>query len=71
MDLKVKLSILEAEVLSPKMLLNRAKDKLELHLERLIADTVSRFDLMLGWLPDRKIEPNILVFYKAGFTEGT
>ena len=52
-------------------MLNRVKDKFDLHPERLIADTDYGTGPMLSWLVDHKIAPHILVFDKAGRTDGT
>jgi len=52
-------------------MLDRVKDKFDLHPERLIADTAYGSRPMLGWLVDRKIAPHIPVIDKAGRTDRT
>ncbi len=52
-------------------MLDRVKDRFELHPERLIADTAYGSGPMLGCLVDRKIAPHIPVIDKAGRTDGT
>lgn len=52
-------------------MLDRVKDRFDLHPERLIADTAYGTGPMLGWLVDRKIAPHIPVFDKSGRADGT
>ena len=70
-DVEATRSIRQAEVGSTKTMLNRVKDRFDLHPERLIADTAYGTGPMLGWLVNRKIAPHIPVFDKAGRTDGT
>ena len=49
----------------------RAKERFDLHPERLIADTAYGSGPMLGWLVDRKIAPHIPVFDKSGRNDET
>ena len=77
-------SIRQAEVGATRTMLERAKDRFDLHPERLIAPLIDCFAIncraadtaygsgpMLGWLVDRKIAPHIPVIHKAGRTDGT
>ena len=70
-DVEATRSIRQAEVGSTKTLLERVKDKFDLHPERLIADTAYGSGPMLDWLVKRKIAPHIPVIDKAGRTDGT
>lgn len=70
-DVEATRSIRQAEVGSTKTMLNRVKDKFDLHPERLIADTAFGSGPMLGWLVDRKIAPHIPVIDKTRRTDGT
>jgi len=70
-DVEATRSIRQAEVGSTKTMLNRVKEKFDLHPERLIADTAYGTGPMLGWLVDRKIAPYIPVFDKAGRSDRT
>ena len=70
-DVEATRSIRQAEVGSTKTMLNRVKDRFDLHPERLIADTAYGSGPMLGWLVDQKIAPHIPVIDKAGRTDGT
>ncbi|MEL6420676.1 MAG: IS1182 family transposase [Pseudomonadota bacterium] len=71
LDVEATRSIRRAEVGSTKTMLNRVKDKFDLHPERLIADTAYGSGPMLGWLVDRKVAPHIPVIDKAGRSDGT
>ena len=64
-------SIRQAEVGSTRTMLERVKDRFDLHPERLIADTAYGTGPMLGWLVKRKIAPHIPVFDKSGRSDGT
>jgi IS5 family transposase len=64
-------SIRQAEVGSTRTMLERVKDRFNLHPERLIADTAFGTGPMLGWLVERKIAPHIPVFDKSGRSDGT
>jgi len=64
-------SIRQAEVGSTRTMLERVKDRFDLHPERLIADTAYGTGPMLGWLVERKIAPHIPVFDKSGRSDGT
>ncbi|MFD0982842.1 IS1182 family transposase [Tropicimonas aquimaris] len=64
-------SIRQAEVGATRTMLERAKDRFDLHPERLIADTAYGSGPMLGWLVDRKIAPHIPVIDKSERTDGT
>jgi hypothetical protein len=70
-DVEASRSIRQAEVGSVRSMLDRVKDKFDLHPERIIADTAYGSGPMLGWLVDRKIAPHIPVIDKAGRTDGT
>jgi transposase len=70
-DVEATRSIRQAEVGSVRSMLDRVKDRFDLHLKRIIADTAYGSGLMLGWLVDRKIAPHIPVIDKAGRTDGT
>ena len=70
-DVEATRSIRQAEVGSTKTMLERVKDKFDLHPERLIADTGYGSGPMLDWLVKRKIAPHIPVIDKAGRTDGT
>lgn len=70
-DVEATRSIRQAEVGSTKTMLERVKDKFDLHPERLIADTAYGSGPMLDWLVKRKIAPHIPVIDKAGRTDGT
>ncbi|MGB3553999.1 MAG: transposase, partial [Jannaschia sp.] len=59
------------EVGSTKTMLDRVKDRFDLHPERLIADTAYGTGPMLGWLVDRKIAPHIPVVDKSRRADGT
>ena len=52
-------------------MLDRVKNKFELHPERIIADTAYGSGPILGWLVDRKIAPHIPVWDKSKRTDGT
>ena len=64
-------SIRQAEVGATRSMLEKAKDRFDLHPERLIADTAYGSGPMLGWLVDRKIAPHIPVIDKSERTDGT
>ena len=70
-DVEATRSIRQAEVGSTKTMLNRVKERFDLHPERLIADTAYGTGPLLGWLVDRKIAPHIPVFDKSGRNDGT
>ena len=70
-DVEATRSIRQAEVGSTRTMLDRVKDKFDLHPERLIADTAYGSVPMLGWLVGRKIAPHIPVLDHAGRTDGT
>jgi hypothetical protein len=70
-DVEATRSIRQAEVGSVRTILDRVKDKFDLHPERIIADTAYGSGPMLGWLVDRKIAPHIPVIDKATRTDGT
>ncbi len=70
-DVEATRSIRQAEVGSTKTMLNRVKERFDLHPRRLIADTAYGTAPLLGWLVDRKIAPHIPVFDKAGRSDGT
>ncbi len=71
LDVEATRSIRQAEVGSTKTMLERVKDRFDLHPERVIADTAYGTGPMLGWLVDRKIAPHIPVVDKSGRTDGT
>ena len=52
-------------------MLNRVKDKFDLHPERRIADTALWVRPNASWLVDRKFAPHIPVIDKAGRRDGT
>ncbi len=64
-------SIRQAEVGLTKTMLQRVKERFDLHPERLIADTAYGTGPLLGWLLDRTIAPHIPVFDKSGRSDGT
>jgi transposase len=70
-DVEATRSIRQAEVGSTRTMLERVKDRFDLHPERLIADTAYGTGPMLGWLVERKIAPHIPVFDKSGRSDGT
>jgi hypothetical protein len=70
-DVEAARSIRQAEVGSVRSMLDRVKDKFNLHPERTIANSVYGSGPMLGWLVDRKIAPHIPVIDKVGHTDGT
>jgi transposase len=70
-DVEATRSIRQAEVGSTRTMLDRVKDKFDLHPERLIADTAYGSGPMLDWLVDRGIAPHIPVIDQAGRTDGT
>ena len=70
-DVEATRSIRQAEVGSVRTMLDRVKDKFDLHPERIIADTAYGSGPMLGWLVDRKIAPHIPVIDKDGRPDGT
>ncbi len=70
-DVEATRSIRQAEVGAKRAMLDRVKDKFDLHPERLIANTAYGTGPMLGGLVNRKIAPHILVFYKPGRNDGT
>jgi hypothetical protein len=70
-DVEATRSIRQAEVGSVRSMLDRVKDRFDLHPEWIIADTAYGSGPMLGWLVDRKIAPHIPVIDKAGRTDGT
>ena len=70
-DVEATRSIRQAEVGSTKTMLNRVKQKFDLHPERVIADTAYGSGPMLDWLVKRNIAPHIPVIDKAGRTDGT
>ncbi|EDZ45765.1 IS5 family transposase N-terminal domain [Rhodobacterales bacterium Y4I] len=70
-DVEATRSIRQAEVGATRTMLERVKDRFDLHPERLIADTAYGSGPMLGWLVDRKIAPHIPVIDKAARPDGT
>lgn len=70
-DVEATQSFRQAEIGSARTMLDRVKDKFDLHPERIIADTAYGSGPMLGWLVDRKIAPHIPVIDKATRTDGT
>ncbi|WP_156461668.1 transposase, partial [Aliiruegeria sabulilitoris] len=77
-------SIRQAEVGATRTMLEKAKDRFDLHPERLIAPLIDCFAIncraadtaygsgpMLGWLVDRKIAPHIPVIDKSDRQDGT
>ena len=70
-DVEATRSIRQAEVGSTKTMLKRVKEKFYLQPERLIADTAHGTGPLLDWLVDRKITPHVLLFDKAGRSDGT
>lgn len=71
LDVETTRSIRKAEVGSTKTMLNRVKQRFDLHPERVIADTADGTGPRLGWLVERKIAPHIPVVDKSGRTDGT
>ncbi len=70
-DVEATRSIRQAEVGSTKTMLDRVKNRFDLHTERLIADTAYGTGPMLDWLVDRIIAPHIPVIDKSGRNDGT
>lgn len=64
-------SIRQAEVGATRTMLERMKDRFDLHPERLIADTAYGSAQMIGWPVDRKIAAHIPVIDKIERTDGT
>ena len=52
-------------------MLERVKERFDLHPERLIADMAYGTAPLMGWLVDREIAPHIPVFDKSGRSDGT
>ncbi len=70
-DVEASRSIRQAKVGATRTMLERVKDRFELHPERLIADTAYGSAPMLGWLVDHRIAPHIPVLDKSWRNDGT
>lgn len=70
-DVEVTRSIWQAEVGATRTMLDRVKDKFDLHPARLIADTAYGTGPMPSWLVDRRIAPHIPAIDKSGRNNGT
>jgi len=72
LDVEATTAIRQAEVLAAKRMLERAKDRFDLHPSRLIGDSAYGSAEMLGWLVEQqRIEPHVTVFDKSARTDGT
>ena len=71
LDIETTRSIRQAEVGSTKTMLDRVKERFDLHPERVIADTAYGTGPLLGWLVERKIAPHIPVVDKSDRSDGT
>ena len=69
-DVEASRSIRQAEVGSTRTMLDRVKERFDLHPERLIADTAYGSGPMLGWLVERGIAPHIPVIDHTKRAEG-
>lgn len=70
-DVEATRSIRQAEVGSVRTMLDRVKDRFDLHPECMIADTAYGSGPMPGRLVDCKIAPHILVIDKTGRNDET
>jgi hypothetical protein len=70
-DVEATRSIRRAEVGATCTMLDRVRDKFDLHPERSIANTACGSGPMLGRLVDHKIAPHIPVMDQAGRKDGT
>jgi transposase len=60
----------QAEVAATKTMLERTKERLGLHPQRLAADTAYGSGLMIGWLMRRGIEPHVPLLDRERQTKG-
>ena len=71
-EVEASTAIRQAEVTACKTMIVRAKERFELHPDRLAADTAYGSAEMLNWLVnDQRIEPHVPVFDKSERTDGT
>ena len=71
-EVEASTAIRQAEVTACKTMIVRAKDRFDLHPDRLAADTAYGSAEMLNWLVnDQRIEPHVPVFDKSERTDGT
>lgn len=70
-DVEATVPIRQAEVRSVRQMLERTRERFDLHPERLAADTAYGTAEMLGWLvEEQSIEPHIPVFDKSARKDG-
>ncbi len=71
-DVEATTAIRQAEVHAAKRMIERARDRFNLHPTRLLGDSAYGSAEMLGWLVDQqRIEPHVTVFDKSARTDGT
>ena len=71
-EVEASTAIRQAEVTACKTMIVRAKERFDLHPDRLAADTAYGSAEMLNWLVnDQRIEPHVPVFDKSERTDGT
>src|SRR5476649_2245489 len=71
-DVEASTAIRQAEVTACKTMIVRAKERFDLHPDRLAADTAYGSAEMLNWLVnDQRIEPHVPIFDKSERTDGT
>ena len=71
-EVEASTAIRQAEVTACKTMIVRAKERFDLHPERLAADTAYGSAEMLNWLVnDQRIQPHVPVFDKSERTDGT
>ena len=72
LDVEATRSVRQAELGAMQIMLDRTKEKFDIHPERMIADTAYGTGPLLEWLvQDRGIAPHIPVVDKSGRTDGT
>jgi len=72
LDVEATRSVRQAELGAMQIMLDRTKEKFDIHPERMIADTAYGTGPLLEWLvQDRSIAPHIPVVDKSGRTNGT
>ena len=71
-EVEASTAIRQAEVTACKTMIVRAKERFDLHPDRLAADTAYGSAEMLNWLVnDQRIQPHVPVFDKSERTDGT
>ena len=71
-DVEASTAIRQAEVTACKTMIVRARERFDLHPDRLAADTAYGSAEMLNWLVnDQRIEPHVPVFDRSERTDGT